>query len=49
MLEKKSWKETGGHADTTEAAERALVLAARYAKCPSRMAAVVRFCLSVCP
>ena len=42
MLEKKSWKETGGHADTTEAAERALVLAARYAKCPSRMAAVVR-------
>jgi ADP-ribosylglycohydrolase len=42
VLEKKSWKETGGHADTTEAAERALVLAARYAKCPSRMAAVVR-------
>jgi ADP-ribosylglycohydrolase len=26
-----SWKETGGHADTTEAAERAVVLAARYA------------------
>ena len=49
VLEKKSWKETGGHADTTEAAERALVLAARYAKSPSRMAAVVRFCLSVCP
>ena len=28
--QKKSWQETGGHADTTEAAERALVLAARY-------------------
>jgi ADP-ribosylglycohydrolase len=26
-----SWKETGGHADTTEATERAIVLAARYA------------------
>jgi hypothetical protein len=49
VLEKKSWKETGGHADTTEAAERALVLAARYAKSPSKMAAAVRFCLSVCP
>src|SRR5260370_4673126 len=30
--QKKSWKETGGHADTTEAPERALGLAARYAK-----------------
>lgn len=38
VVEKKSWKETGGHADTTEAAERALVLAARYAKNPSRVA-----------
>jgi ADP-ribosylglycohydrolase len=36
--EGKSWKETGGHADTTEAAERALVLAARYAKVPSKVA-----------
>jgi ADP-ribosylglycohydrolase len=32
VQQKKSWKETGGHADTTEAAERALVLAARYAR-----------------
>ncbi|MEA3213475.1 MAG: hypothetical protein QOE70_6532 [Chthoniobacter sp.] len=38
---KKSWKETGGHADTTEAAERALVLAARYAKDPAQVAATV--------
>ncbi|MEA3187820.1 MAG: hypothetical protein QOD99_1650 [Chthoniobacter sp.] len=36
-----SWKETGGHADTTEAAERALVLAARYAKSPARVAQTV--------
>ena len=36
--QKKSWRETGGHADTTEAAERALVLAARYAATPSRVA-----------
>ena len=39
--EGKSWKETGGHADTTEAAERALVLAARYAKVPSKVAKTV--------
>jgi ADP-ribosylglycohydrolase len=39
--ERKSWKETGGHADTTEAAERALVLAARYAKVPSKVAKTV--------
>jgi ADP-ribosylglycohydrolase len=36
-----SWKETGGHADTTEAAERAIVLAARYALDPRRAAATV--------
>src|SRR5688572_26903616 len=41
VQEKKSWKETGGHADTTEAAERALVLAARYAKTPARVAETV--------
>lgn len=29
-----SWSETGGYADTTEAAERAVVLAARYARNP---------------
>ncbi|MHB1081280.1 MAG: ADP-ribosylglycohydrolase family protein [Prosthecobacter sp.] len=39
--QKKSWKETGGHADTTEAAERALVLAARYAATPAKAAQAV--------
>ena len=39
--ERKSWKETGGHADTTEAAERTLVLAARYAKIPREVAKTV--------
>ncbi len=39
--EGRSWKETGGHADTTEAAERALVLAARYANVPSKVAKTV--------
>ena len=39
--QKKSWKETGGHADTTEAAERALVLAARYATAPAKVAQTV--------
>jgi ADP-ribosylglycohydrolase len=38
VQEGKPWSETGGHADTTEAAERALVLAARYAKCPTKLA-----------
>lgn len=41
VQQKKSWKETGGHADTTEAAERALVLAARYAKTPAKVAETV--------
>ena len=41
VVEKKSWKETGGHADTTEAAERALVLAARYATTPAKVAETV--------
>ena len=41
IVEKKSWKETGGHADTTEAAERGLVLAARYARSPARVAETV--------
>ena len=39
--QKRSWSETGGHADTTEAAERALVLAARYAKTPAKVAQTV--------
>ncbi|OAJ71454.1 ADP-ribosylglycohydrolase [Methylobacillus sp. MM3] len=38
VQQKKSWGETGGHADTTEAAERALVLAVRYAGQPQRVA-----------
>jgi ADP-ribosylglycohydrolase len=38
VQQKKSWDETGGHADTTEAAERALVLAVRYAGQPQRVA-----------
>lgn len=33
-----SWRETAGHADTTEAAERALVLGVRYALDPGRLA-----------
>jgi ADP-ribosylglycohydrolase len=41
VREKKSWNETGGHADTTEAAERALALAARYAKDPAKAARTV--------
>lgn len=38
VQQKKSWRETGGHADTTEAIERIIVLAARYAKEPDRVA-----------
>ena len=38
---KKPWQQTGGHADTTEAAERALVLAARYARTPAKVAQTV--------
>jgi len=46
VVQKKSWKETGGHADTTEAAERALILSARYAKNPAKVAeTVVANCL----
>lgn len=41
VQEKRSWKETGGHADTTEAAERALVLAALYAQTPAKVAETV--------
>ena len=36
--QKKSWQETGGHADTTESAERAIVLAALYTKQPKKAA-----------
>ena len=41
VQEKKSWRETGGPTDTTEAAERALILAARYAKDPAKVAKTV--------
>jgi ADP-ribosylglycohydrolase len=41
IQQKKSWKEIGGHADNTEAAERAIVLAARYARDPATVARLV--------
>lgn len=41
VKQKKSWDETGGHADTSEAAERCIVLACRYAKYPSQVAKYV--------
>jgi ADP-ribosylglycohydrolase len=39
--QKLDWSRTGGHADTTEAAERAIVLAARYAINPRKVAETV--------
>ncbi len=39
--QKLDWSRTGGHADTTEAAERAVVLAARYALNPRKVAETV--------
>lgn len=41
VKEHKSWNETGAHADTTEAAERALVLSACYANDPAKVAETV--------
>jgi ADP-ribosylglycohydrolase len=41
VQQKKSWKETGGNADTAEAAVRTLTLAARYAKDPAKVAKTV--------
>lgn len=35
------WSETGGHADTTEAIERTLALAVRYARHPDKLAAAI--------
>ena len=35
------WGQTGGHADTTEAIERTLTLAVRYARDPSRLASAI--------
>ena len=37
VLEKKDWSETGGTVDTTEAAQRAFVLAVRYAFQPGKL------------
>jgi len=39
--EKRPWGQTGGHADTTEAIERTLAIAVRYARQPARLAAAV--------
>jgi len=41
MEQKLPWGETGGHADTTEAVERTLALAVRYALDPSQLAATI--------
>lgn len=41
VVKKKPWSEAGSHADTTEAAERALVLAALYARTPAKVAQTV--------
>jgi ADP-ribosylglycohydrolase len=41
VVQKKPWRETGGHADTTEAAERDIVLAVRYARQPQKVAELV--------
>jgi len=35
------WGQTGGHADTTEAIERTIAIAVRYAKNPAKLAAAV--------
>jgi len=39
--QKLGWNQTGGHSDTTEAAERGVVLAARYALSPRKVAETV--------
>ena len=39
--QKLDWSETGGHADTTEAIERNLAIAVRYAKHPHKLAEAV--------
>lgn len=36
-----AWEETGGHADTTEAIERTLAIAVRYAFDPARLASAI--------
>ena len=41
VQQKLPWGETGGHADTTEAIERTLAIAVRYARNPARLADAV--------
>ena len=41
VQQKLPWGQTGGHADTTEAIERTLAIAVRYALDPARLAATV--------
>jgi ADP-ribosylglycohydrolase len=41
VRDRRPWGETGGHADNTEAAERTLALAVRYALEPARLAETV--------
>ncbi len=41
VQQKLPWGQTGGHADTTEAIERTLAIAVRYALDPARLAAAV--------
>ena len=41
IQQKLSWNQTGGHADTTEAIERTLALAVRYAQEPQRLAETI--------
>lgn len=41
VIEKASWEGTAGHADTTEAIERTLALAIRYARKPEKLAKTI--------
>lgn len=41
VKEKKTWADTGDYADTTEAAERAVVIAAKYARSPTEGARMI--------
>ncbi|HET7931408.1 MAG TPA: ADP-ribosylglycohydrolase family protein [Rhodanobacteraceae bacterium] len=41
VVERKPWGAVGGHADDTEAAERALAIAVRYARSPRKLAQAV--------
>jgi len=41
VQQKLPWSQAGGHADTTEAVERTLALAVRYAREPGRLAAAI--------